>query len=527
MRTNLPVSGREFVIPEGSSLVSTTDLQSRITYCNPRFIEVSGYTRDELYGQPHNMIRHPDMPSEAFRDMWATLQNGSPWSAMVKNRRKNGDHYWVMANATPLEANGNTVGYMSVRTKPTREQIDQAETLHTRMREEAQSKRITMAFRAGEVVRTGWRGAAQRMLRLTFMRRIWLTCAGLAVAGVLTGHIFSGYGPVAWPLGVIAAIGVSTLAALALGRRVQRPLQESIQFANHMAAGDISARVAAQASGEFGALNRALNQLNVNLQAVVADVRHEVEGVHVASGQIASGNHDLSARTESQANNLQETAASMEQLTRRLEQSASSALEASSLASRAANIARDGNTAMRQVITTMEDISSSSSRIGEIIQVIDGISFQTNILALNAAVEAARAGEQGRGFAVVAGEVRHLAQRTLTAAKEIKVLIDESAHKVSQGMQLVNHTGHTMGEVVLAVRQVSNLITEITGAASEQSTGIVQVNQSVGHLDSVTQQNAAMVEELAAAAASLQAQAVTMRESVRVFRLTEGDMTTV
>ena len=304
-------------------------------------------------------------------------------------------------------------------------------------------------------------------------------------------------------------------------------LNDAIRFANTMAAGDLSARFKGATTGEFGELAKALNQLNVNLQAVVADVRHEVEGVQVASNQIASGNQDLSSRTEAQASSLEETAASMEQFTSTVAQSANTSREAASLSQRAATVARQGNEAMTQVVTTMDDISKSSRRIGEIIQVIDGISFQTNILALNAAVEAARAGEQGRGFAVVAGEVRNLAQRTLAAAKEIKVLIDDSASKVEQGSALVHNAGQTMGNVVGAVEQVNALIGDITSATTEQSSGIAQINQAVGQLDSVTQQNSAMVEELAAAASSLQAQAQVMNEAVRIFRLHKrGSLTT-
>ncbi|WP_286852291.1 methyl-accepting chemotaxis protein, partial [Hydrogenophaga sp. 70-12] len=298
-----------------------------------------------------------------------------------------------------------------------------------------------------------------------------------------------------------------------------QPLAQAVRFANTMAAGDLTSRLALRGPAEFGDLAVALNQLNVNLQAVVADVRHEIEGVQVASHQISSGNHDLSSRTEAQAGNLQQTAASMEQMNSTVAQSASTAQEAAQLAQRAAAVAREGNSAMSQVVTTMGEISRGSARIGEIIQVIDGISFQTNILALNAAVEAARAGEQGRGFAVVAGEVRHLAQRTLDAAKEIKALIEDSADQVRRGSELVHGTGQTMTQVVGAVEQVNALIGDITHATREQSSGIAQINQAVGQLDSVTQQNAAMVEQLAAAASSLQSQAEVMHQAVQVFRL--------
>ncbi|WP_127807151.1 PAS domain-containing methyl-accepting chemotaxis protein [Hydrogenophaga sp. NH-16] len=519
MRSNLPVTQNEFVIPDGVTLVSTTDLQSHITYCNPAFIAVSGYEKEELIGQPHNLVRHPDMPQEAFRDMWDTLKSGSPWSALVKNRRKNGDYYWVVANATPIMENGQAVGYMSVRTKPTPVQVQEAEALYARMRSERDSGNFTMGLHRGLVARTGFMGRLQSMAQMTIGRTIGAVCVGLSLAGLVIGEVGSRLSDAAHMAMAAPLIGVALLATWMLRRSMVTPLRQSILFANTMAAGDLSARFETTSRGEFGELAKALNQLNVNLQAVVSDVRHEVEGVQVASNEIASGNQDLSARTESQASSLEQTAASMEELTSTVEHSTNSAREAASLSQRAATVAREGNDAMGHVVSTMDDISRSSSRIGEIIQVIEGISFQTNILALNAAVEAARAGEQGRGFAVVAAEVRSLAQRTSTAAKEIKVLIDDSAQKVSQGSHLVHSTGQTMNNVVGAVEQVNALITDITSAANEQSMGIAQINQAVGQLDSVTQQNSAMVEELAAAASSLQAQAVVVQEAVRIFRL--------
>ncbi|MFN3493881.1 MAG: methyl-accepting chemotaxis protein [Hydrogenophaga sp.] len=519
MRSNLPVTQNEFVVPDGVTLVSTTDLQSHITYCNPAFVAVSGYEREELIGSPHNLVRHPDMPPEAFRDMWETLKSGSPWSALVKNRRKNGDHYWVVANATPIVENGQAVGYMSVRTKPTRAQVQEAEALYARMRAERDNGKMTVALHRGRVVRTGTMGVLQRMTQMTLGRIIGVVCIGLALAGLAIGEIGAGLGDLAHLAMAVPLIAAALFASWMLRRSLIAPMQQAIHFANTMAAGDLSARFEGSADGEFGQLAKALNQLNVNLQAVVSDVRHEVEGVQVASNQIAAVNQDLSARTEAQASSLEETAASMEELTSTVEHSSNSAREAASLSQRAATVAREGNDAMGHVVSTMDDISRSSSRISEIIQVIEGISFQTNILALNAAVEAARAGEQGRGFAVVAAEVRSLAQRTSTAAKEIKLLIDESAQKVAQGSQLVHSTGQTMNNVVGAVEQVNALITDITSAANEQSMGIAQINQAVGQLDSVTQQNSAMVEELAAAASSLQAQSVVVQEAVRIFRL--------
>ena len=519
MRANLPVSQQEYVIPDGVTLVSTTDLQSHITYCNPAFVAVSGFSREELMGQPHNIVRHPDMPPEAFRDMWETLRSGQPWSAPVKNRRKNGDHYWVMANATPVVQDGRTVGYMSVRTKPTREQVRAAEALYARLRAERDQGQNRLSLRRGQVVQKGLSGLLRRALQPSLGRAIGGVCVALALAGLVVGEIGARLGLAAHLAMALPLLAVALLAAWALRRQTVQPLAQAVRFANTMAAGDLTSRLALHGPAEFGELAVALNQLNVNLQAVVADVRHEIEGVQVASHQISSGNHDLSSRTEAQAGNLQQTAASMEQMNSTVAQSASTAQEAAQLAQRAAAVAREGNSAMSQVVTTMGEISRGSVRIGEIIQVIDGISFQTNILALNAAVEAARAGEQGRGFAVVAGEVRHLAQRTLDAAKEIKALIEDSADQVRRGSELVHGTGQTMTQVVGAVEQVNALIGDITHATREQSSGIAQINQAVGQLDSVTQQNAAMVEQLAAAASSLQSQAEVMHQAVQVFRL--------
>jgi aerotaxis receptor len=362
MRTNLPVTHQEFVIPEGVTLVSTTDLQSRITYCNPAFVAVSGFDREELIGQPHNLVRHPDMPTEAFRDMWATLASGSPWSALVKNRRKNGDHYWVVANATPVVENGQAVGYMSVRTKPTRQQVQEAEALYARLRSETASGHPSFALHHGRVVRTGLAGRLQRMAQLTLGKRIAISSVGLAAVGLVIGEYAASHGTAAHVGAGAALLVIATLAALSLRNQILSRLTQSIAFANQMAAGDLSARFKGESNGEFGELSRALNQLNVNLQAVVSDVRHEVEGVQVASNEIAAGNADLSSRTESQASSLEETAASMEQLTSTVQQSANSSREASVLSQRSATVAREGNDAMNQVVATMDDISKSSRR---------------------------------------------------------------------------------------------------------------------------------------------------------------------
>ena len=324
---------------------------------------------------------------------------------------------------------------------------------------------------------------------------------------------------------VVALIaGVSgAVLAWVITRSITAPIRQAVQVAETVAAGDLRSRIDTTSRDETGQLLAALKRMNESLAKVVGQVRGNSDSVATASNQIAQGNADLSQRTEEQASNLQQTAASMEQLTATVKQNADTARQAAQIATGASGVAAQGGEVVQRVVDTMEAISTSSKKIGDIISVIDGIAFQTNILALNAAVEAARAGEQGRGFAVVAGEVRSLAQRSAEAAKEIKSLIGASVEKVEAGSALVGEAGRTMGDVVTQVRRVSDLIGEISAAALEQTTGIAQIGDAVSQLDQVTQQNAALVEESAAAAESLRHQAAQLAQTVSVFTLADGE----
>ena len=894
MRTNLPVTQNEYVVRDDQMIVSKTDLKGIITYINRDFLDVSGFTESELIGQPHNLVRHPDMPPEAFADLWNTLKAGRPWIGMVKNRCKNGDYYWVEAHAAPVRENGQIVGYMSVRKKPTRTAIEAADAAYRLFREKkAGGKRIEdgqvvsglalgkkFANLSLKVKLSGVMGLLGLMLlgigamgilgmkttseglrdvyeqhtqgladvtqinrnmlrnrilvegmlidssaenvakssdemksnveaitkaadtykarvvsaeakaiferfatdRAAFVREGLQATVALVKAGKLDDarknfmektqplnakaaehvaklrelHVngaktefeaaFANYEASRnLAMGIIVAGLLLALAAtVVLIRAITRPLDQAIDVFNsigqgiygnyvdttrgdeigrvlqsletmqnklgfdvaeakrvsdenlrikialdnvstgvmianpertiiyantsvkrilkgaeaairtqlpsfdadkleganidgfhknpahqarllaeftkvHVAnleiggrylrvtaspvinergqrlgavaewldrtgevlvekevadlisaagrgdfetrlatdnkegffkqlaeglnqlsgvvsgglndvarvlqtlsQGDLTQTITADYEGLFGQLKDDTNTTIERLKEVIGRIQEATEAINTASKEIAAGNQDLSSRTEEQASSLEETAASMEQLNATVKQNAENARQANELTKTTNEIATKGGQMVKGVVTTMSGIQESSKKIADIIGVIDSIAFQTNILALNAAVEAARAGEQGRGFAVVATEVRNLAQRSATAAKEIKELIAESVEKVEGGAKLVGEAGNTMDEVVSSFGQVAGLVTEITGASREQSSGIEQVTQAVGQMDEVTQQNAALVEEAAAAAESLEEQARGLLQAVSMFKLDES-----
>ncbi len=493
--------------------MSTTDAAGRITYANASFVRTSGFEMEELAGKAHNIVRHPDMPVEAYSDMWRSLKEGQSWTALVKNRRKNGDHYWVLANAAPMRRNGQHVGYLSVRTKPTRAQVDGADALYRRFKEGRVGR---LAFHRGLVVRTGLMRWASALQLLPTAWRVRLPMVGLAVATIVALSLSGLSGAILVTTGAVIAAGMLAVWIF-IEAQITSPLEQILRVAQQVASGEAAEDLGFNRCDAIGLIARALNQSGLNLQALMADVQEQVSGVQVASQEIAAASNDLSSRTEQTASSLEETAAAMEQQTASVRQNAETAQQASQLASATSQVAERGGAAVANGVCTMSMISDSSRKIADIISVIDGIAFQTNILALNAAVEAARAGEQGRGFAVVAAEVRALAGRSAQAAKEIKVLIDDSVNTVEDGSQRVSDAGKTMTEVVDQVKRVSDLLAEITLASKEQSLGISQVGQAVGLLDEMTQQNAAMVEQSSAAATSLSDQALRLREAVNVF----------
>jgi methyl-accepting chemotaxis protein len=734
MKINMPVSDKEVLMKQDEILVTQTDLKGKITYANDAFVAISGYSREELIGANHNIVRHPDMPPAAFEDLWQTLKAGKPWTALVKNRTKSGDYYWVEANITPVFSNGVVQEYLSARYAPSREQISQAEQFYKKLNNKtatmqptgmaalakrikeislrtkslfvlfgmvslfaflgfhlydsgdywqliiatglaipilivnatllwsfhgileqsitimyrlaegkfrnkielnrfdqigdfyrslytmqvklnanlAESKQVAAdALRISEALDNVQSGvmvtdpnlniiymnktvtklfneaeqgirrqlphfdskkllganidlfhknpAHQRAMleRLTSTFRSELTIAGLHMSVVVNPVINNNgerIGFVAEWLNRTDEVKVekeinSIVQGAGLGDFTQRineqgkqgfflnlsqsinqlmatsstGLNEVVRALNAISRGDLTESITNDYHGTFGQLKDDSNATVDALKSLIGEIKVATESINMAAKEIAAGNHDLSQRTEEQAASLEQTAASMDQLTSTVQQNTENAKQADELAQGASQVAGKGVEVVGQVVKTMEAINESSRKITEIISVIDGIAFQTNILALNAAVEAARAGEQGRGFAVVASEVRNLAQRAAAAAGEIKILIFDSEAKVTNGTRLVAQAGDTMKEILTAINSVTSIMSQITAASVEQSAGIAQVNQVVRQMDEVTQQNAALVEQAAASAESLEDQAENLSINVAQFKIEGSD----
>ncbi|MFC7367369.1 PAS domain-containing methyl-accepting chemotaxis protein [Vreelandella zhaodongensis] len=669
MRNNQPVTQREYKLDDETVLISRSDLKGNVTYANAAFVEVSGYTRDELMGAPHNLIRHPDMPEAAYADFWKTIQSGATWQGTVKNRRKNGDHYWVSATVAPLRDGDRIVGYTSVRRKAPAHSIALAETVYKEIREKGKSRRYTLSQGAlkrrglggflarfqfnslkakltGMVVaslillglagglgmygltvsgerldtlnRTGLEAVAnlQRLERqigqvITLLepavrnpRRVdieavtasvneysqsiqtlwneyltdsnasaerlqtfdsglaeWGNSVDTAMTAISEANGFAAFeafndgvqptteqlregssqlvsderasaealvgkaqqGRQQMLVAQVALLVIGLLLMIGLSAVILRSVLRSVEGARHItfqiAAGNLAARERRETKDELGELLYSLDTMRFSLASIVGDVEHRVSVVTPAVQQIAAENEELASRTEQQASSLQQTASSMEEMTSTVQQNTENARQATELAVQNASSTRDTREQMQQLVARMQRIAQSAEKMTEMIGVIDGIAFQTNILALNASVEAARAGEHGRGFAVVASEVRNLASRSADAAQEIRKMIDSTTQEVSGGRGAVEQAELAIDNVMQQVSRVSELMESISTASSEQSSGIGQINSAIAEMDNVTQQNATKVQTIAASADNLALETFELANVVDAFRL--------
>lgn len=730
MRINEPVTNIEHTMKDGEILVSKTNLRGIVTQANQAFLDIAGFEESELVGKNHNVVRHPDMPPEAFDDLWTSIKAGRPWLGYVKNRCKNGDFYWVEANVSPVFKNGQVIEYLSVRSKPSAIGVDTATQLYNKIkagkatlaptgifakiknfiRDFSIKKMLaillfvpivlawTLSYLEGDIEHTMaivsnailsallifvyfWikksvldnvnlaSESLQRMseenfsdqydivrndeigklfqsmktmqnnqraniardreamaINLRIKQALDNVTSNVMVADTNLNIIYTNHSVMemfknaepsiqkdlpkfkadnlmgtciddfhkdpSHQRNLLSTFTSTYSSALQIGGRdfsvVANPVMseagerlgtvvewrdrtseiavekevESIvnaakagdleqrldttgkdgfflQLSNGinemvetvsasfndvarvmraMAAGDLTEKITADYDGTYADVQSDINQTIDKFEEVISKIVESSEFFKSTSEEIASGNNNLSQRAEEQASTLEETASSMEELTGTVKNNADNAQQANQLAASARGTAEKGGEVVKEAVIAMEEINSSSTKIAEIIGVIDEIAFQTNLLALNASVEAARAGEQGRGFAVVATEVRNLAGRSATAAKEIKDLITDSAEKVENGSKLVNESGETLNEIVNGVKKVGDIISEIAAASSEQSAGIDQINKAVSQMDEMTQQNAALAEEASAASESSVSKAVDMVKLVEFFR---------
>ncbi len=541
MRNNQPVSGREHPFPQGKTVISYTDLQGHITRANDAFIELSGFTKTELMAQPHNLVRHPDMPTEAFRDMWDTLKKNRPWSGLVKNRRKNGDHYWVRAYASPL-ADGS--GYVSVRVAASRQEVAAAEALYARMR-----NRKGMRLDEGALLDNSMLAKLLSPLsNSNITTRLWLL-AGNGVIGFAVS-IGAGY----FDLGntVILTIGVLGTAALLIQARMvihqfKRGLHESRLAAKSIAAGDLTQPLPAPSKDELGDLNAALSVMRNNLHELIASVSEGIAALNQTSSDVSASAHNSSKVSEMQSESASGMAAAMQALSVSIDQVSEHANNAQHVSHISSVQSIEGGRVIHSAAIEMENIAASvnhvaaklhgleeySKQISGIANSIREIADQTNLLALNAAIEAARAGEQGRGFAVVADEVRKLAERTAKSTTEISGMIvkiqegteeavkdmEISVSRVNAGVALARQAGNSVSLIRDAAEHAAHDVADIKNALQKQSLSAHEVAQRIEKIAQGTEENTLVATQTAYSSTRMTELGKQLNELVSRFKI--------
>ena len=511
MRNNQPVTGREYPFPQGKTVISYTNLKGQITRANEAFIELSGFTKDELMGQPHNLVRHPDMPPEAFRDMWDTLKKGRPWSGLVKNRRKDGDHYWVRAYASPL---ADSSGYVSVRVAAARQEVSAAEQLYARMSRDANIKLDEGSVVSGNALAK----FARQLSSLSIATRLWLLTAN-GIAGFVLAIAALWYGLDATMLIVIGGLASTALLTQAwkVIHKIKFCLNASREAAESIAAGDLTKPLPPASKDELGDLNAALSVMRNNLHELIANVREGITSLNQSSSNVSISAHKSSKVSEMQSEAASGMASAMEELSVSIDQVSEHADNAHRVSQTSSEKAVEGGRVIHSAASEMESIAQSvnqvaakingleeySKQISGIANTIKEIADQTNLLALNAAIEAARAGEQGRGFAVVADEVRKLAERTANSTKEISGMIGKiqvgtqeavkemevSVSKVNDGVELARKAGDSVSSIREAAEKAAHDVDDITHAIQEQSLAARDIAQRIEKIAQGTEEN--------------------------------------